>query len=363
MLGDPSVWRAGLVRLASGRKGAEWMRRAAQASGLPPHWLSVLDGEAEVAAALGVPRAEAQRAGMDAALFQARAGAVRPAAFLDALFAAGEARGMVDRWQPPRPAMAAEVDERGGVSVLDGAGGVLATGDAVVWACGAGLPGLPGAASALPGLQLTRGQLVAVPAGALRPRQLAAVSHGDGYMISPFPGSPWAVLGATYSPAPLDDVVARLQAGTASLEAEVEAGVEQALIEAAPDALLRAVGATRPDRSAELAPRGRSALRLAAPDRMPVVGPSPAGRAELEKAFSWARHGPVPPSGWSPAGWMAPRSFTVGALGSHGLTWAPLAAEAVASAACGESMPVARRVAAHMAPARLAVRALKRRVW
>lgn len=362
LLGDPSVWRPGLLRLASGRKGAEWMRRAASASSLPPHWISVLDGGEEVAAALGASHSEIQGTGVTAALLQARAGAIRPSAFVEALFGAGESRGLAERWHPPRPAAAARTAERGGVCVVDAAGAALAGGDAIVWTCGAGLPGMPSVAAALPGLQLTWGQLAAVPAGPPRPYQPAAVSHGGGYVIGPFGGSPWAVVGATYRPAPLDEVTARLEAGTASLDAEVDPSIERALLESAPRVLLDAVGAARPSGPPSAASRGRCALRLAAPDRMPVVGPSLAGRAAVEEAFSWARHGPAPPRGWSGA-WMAPRTFVVGALGSHGLTWAPLAAETVASAACGESLPVGRRVAAHLAPARLAVRALKRRAW
>lgn len=71
---------------------------------------------------------------------------------------------------------------------------------------------------------------------------------------------------------------------------------------------------------------GRVGLRAVAPDRMPVLGPWPAGEGV----------------------------FICTGLASRGLALAPLLAETLASMICGEPSPIERSLQAKLAPARFA---------
>ncbi|MFM1975915.1 MAG: hypothetical protein RL145_761 [Pseudomonadota bacterium] len=81
---------------------------------------------------------------------------------------------------------------------------------------------------------------------------------------------------------------------------------------------------------------GRTSVRVAAKDRLPIAGP-------------------VAPS----TGMDSPGLFVLGALGSRGFTTAHWLAEHVASLACGEPSPLERDVAGAVSPQRFALRRQK----
>jgi tRNA 5-methylaminomethyl-2-thiouridine biosynthesis bifunctional protein len=82
---------------------------------------------------------------------------------------------------------------------------------------------------------------------------------------------------------------------------------------------------------------GRSSVRVAAQDRLPIAGPASPKASEEGPGF-----------------------FVLGALGSRGFTTAHWLAEHVASLACGEPSPLERDVAAAVSPKRFAQRRHRR---
>lgn len=91
---------------------------------------------------------------------------------------------------------------------------------------------------------------------------------------------------------------------------------------------------------------GRVAWRAQVPDRLPIVGAVPAmnapGATRLDRVA------------------RSPGLFVLGALGSRGLTWAPLAARLLASQICGTPWPLEASLAQAWDPARWQVRAARR---
>lgn len=115
--------------------------------------------------------------------------------------------------------------------------------------------------------------------------------------------------------------------------------------------------------------------RATAADHAPVVGPVPDAR-RFTSMFGWLRHSKVPPRGWvgglpwdetasrraSPIAGAYLRGVHVcTALGTRGLTTAPLLGQLAAAQLCGGTLPVEARVAAALHPARFLVKAIARR--
>jgi tRNA 5-methylaminomethyl-2-thiouridine biosynthesis bifunctional protein len=94
------------------------------------------------------------------------------------------------------------------------------------------------------------------------------------------------------------------------------------------------------------APDGRVGWRVNTPDRLPIVGAVPAAGADAQtQARRIARE---------------PGLFVLGALGSRGLTWGPLAGRMLAAWVAGSPMPVPARLRDAVDPARWAVRRARR---
>ncbi len=206
--------------------------------------------------------------------------------------------------------------------LLDPAGQLLAQAPVVIFATGvsgASLESLYG----LP-LQAVRGQITDLAAdGFDAPR---AVVCGDGYITPASQG--WCSVGASYDS---DD-------GDA-LRHDSQQENLQRLAALLPLALT--AGASRP-----LA--GRVGFRSVASDRLPLVGALPCQTNVLgvERLREVAR---------------APGLYAALGFASRGLTWAPLAAELLAAQLCGEPLPIERRLADALDPARFMLQQLRRR--
>ena len=91
---------------------------------------------------------------------------------------------------------------------------------------------------------------------------------------------------------------------------------------------------------------GRVGWRIKSGDRLPLAGalPLPDSATPSERLARWPRESGV---------------FTLTALGSRGLTWAPLLGELVAAQVCGTPWPVTQDLADAVDPARFLVRAYR----
>ena len=114
------------------------------------------------------------------------------------------------------------------------------------------------------------------------------------------------------------------------------------------DRLSRLTG-WRPDD--ELPWQGRVGWRVQTPDRLPIVGPVAAVTAATLMHGGATRMSSV---------LREPGLFVLTALGSRGLTWAPLAGEVVAAWASGTPMPLEARLRDAIDPARWVLRAARR---
>lgn len=114
---------------------------------------------------------------------------------------------------------------------------------------------------------------------------------------------------------------------------------------------------------------GRAALRATTPDRLPIVGPVIDENAYRDR-FAGLKTGrkdwldqPQKAHHASPTiHCHHPGLYVLGGLGSRGLVWAPLLAEALASDIMGEPRAIELTAAHALHPARFLVRALKRGV-
>ena len=273
-----AVIARGALQLARRPQDAERFARIAAWDGFAPASLRMSAPEASAA--------ELDEAAAPATLHLADALVVEPAAVLA-------------RWLGPVApgAVAAVAREAHEVVVHDATGAVLARGDAVVLACGAGLAPL------LPGMDLrpTRGQATTAPVAFT-----GGAAAWGGYAI---PTRDGVLFGATHARGDTD-ARARLVDDAANLRTLTQA---------------------RPAFAARLqdAPlTGRAAVRLAAPDHLPLAGPIPGLKGV----------------------------WTLGALGGRGFTLAPLLAEHVAAGIVGAPSPLAVDLAALVSPARMASR-------
>ena len=94
---------------------------------------------------------------------------------------------------------------------------------------------------------------------------------------------------------------------------------------------------------------GRVGFRCVAPDRLPLVGALPAAQhgAGVERLREIVRH---------------PGLYGLLGYASRGLTWAPLAAELLASQLHGDPLPLEADLATALDPARFILRARRRPV-
>jgi tRNA 5-methylaminomethyl-2-thiouridine biosynthesis bifunctional protein len=205
-------------------------------------------------------------------------------------------------------------------TVLDSAGQPVASAPVLIVANGAGARQLAQSA-ALP-LAAVRGQVTHLARGAL-------------------PVLPFVLCREAYLTPPID--------GIHSLGASYDDDSDTTLRQASQDQNLAKIRSLLDDPA--LAPEeplaGRVGFRCVAPDRLPLVGalPDAEAGARIERLRDVTRH-----------------TGLYGLLGyaSRGLSWAPLAAELLASQLDGEPLPLEAELAAALDPARFLVRARRR---
>lgn len=177
-------------------------------------------------------------------------------------------------------------------------------------------------------LGLSRGQVSwwsPAPAGAPAPRIPLA---GAGYALATPDGG--LLCGATAAPG------------------DLHAGLRDADHAFNLDRLHQLTGWRAPD---QCLPAGRVGWRVQTPARLPLVGPVPAREVALGAPTRRpARELP-----------REPGLFVLGALGSRGLTWGPLAGQVLAAWISGAPMPLEARLRDALDPARWALRAAPRR--
>ncbi|MBY0448722.1 MAG: tRNA (5-methylaminomethyl-2-thiouridine)(34)-methyltransferase MnmD [Hyphomonadaceae bacterium] len=257
-------------------------------------------------------------------LHHPRAGVAEPRALLELLLA-----GATVRFGTPAASLASA---GAGWRILDAAGGVLAEAAAVVLAAGPMLEPLTGW-DWLP-LQGSRGQIEHAPELALTRMEATT----DGAYAAPWAGG--LVFGATFDPVPLSAAVKPDELSRASNLA------------AASRLLPEAAAALH---GADL--RSRAAVRVAAPDRLPIVGLAP-------DAPAWNRQYAGLAQGRSPATLQPPPAlaglYLLAALGARGFTTGPILAERLAAEVCGEPQALDHTILEALHPARFLERRLRR---
>ncbi|HMM86976.1 bifunctional tRNA (5-methylaminomethyl-2-thiouridine)(34)-methyltransferase MnmD/FAD-dependent 5-carboxymethylaminomethyl-2-thiouridine(34) oxidoreductase MnmC [Azohydromonas sp.] len=292
---------AGLLQRA-GALTAAAMRERLERQGLPPAYAQVLDGAAAsdlAGVALHGPWWWLPGGGWLAPASLVARWLAHPRIAWRGGAAVQALRRDRDRWQ-----------------VLDAGGRVLATTATVVLANAADALRLLDDA-AWP-LRSSRGQVTLLPRHAPSLRRPAVPLAGDGYVL-PLPDGR-TLCGATRA---ADDPDATPRAADHAYNLR---------------RLQRLVGAAPALDPAAL--DGRVGWRLAAPDRLPVIGAVPAPGARATRVRDVAR---------------ADGLFVCTAFGSRGITWAPLAGALIASWATGDPFPLEARLVDALDPARFAV--------
>jgi tRNA 5-methylaminomethyl-2-thiouridine biosynthesis bifunctional protein len=213
-------------------------------------------------------------------------------------------------------------------SVLDASGRPLAEAPLVVLAAGAGLPALGQALDAeLSGLgpvSLTRGQLTWFHS----PAPLQCPVTGHGYAVSLPDGR--LLCGASQHPVQAPDQDDLVQEDEALNLARLH--------------WLTGLG---PAKGSVLG--GRVSWRAHTPDRLPLIGPAPRLELALHNRQDQARFIP-----------RHPGLFIIGALGSRGLLWAPLASRLLAAWLDATPMPLEADLVDALDPCRWWVRQSRR---
>lgn len=304
----------GLLRLASAGQTAASMQALLQRLGLPPAVAEALDAEAASARA-GVPLAAP-------AWHHAHGGWIAPGEWVREQLSRPDVRfrgrSAVARLQPA---------EGGGWHLQAADGTRLATAALVVLANAESAASLAPRPPAAWPLQRTRGQVSWWPVAGRPP--LGCALAGDGYALA-LPGR--LLCGATQQRPgePGHDEAA-------PREADHRFNLER---------FARLTGLPVP---AAASCEGRVGWRLGSDDRLPVAGALPLAEpglppSRLTQARAWPRH---------------PGLFVLTALGSRGLTLAPLLGELVAAQALGLPWPLEQDLADAVDPVRWAVRAVR----
>lgn len=302
----------GLLRLASAGQTGASMQAVLDALGTPAAVAEVLDATA-ASARCGVPVAAA-------AWHHPNGGWIAPADWVRQVLSSP---GVVFRSGCSVQRLVPGDDRLW--QLLDGSGKVLGSSRLVVLANAESAATLAPALPAPWPLQRVRGQVSWWPLA--QPSSLTMALAGDGYAL-PLPGR--LLCGATQQRAGEpghDDPAPR--------EADHRFNLER---------LARLTGLPTP---APEACEGRVGWRLVSDDRLPIAGALPLAEpglpmARLTQARAWPRHRGL---------------FVLSALGSRGLTLAPLLGEVVAAQALGLPWPLEQDLADAVDPARWAVRA------
>ena len=298
----------GVMQLARDAQHASVQRAIAARHAYPPEFAQWLDAKA-AAALLG-------RAAPDGAWLFPQAGWAQPASVCAAMLdACGSA--LVRRFGTGSVHLARS---DGQWSALDAAGTVVASAPVVIVANGTGARQLVQSA-ALP-LASVRGQVTHVAQGALP--ALPFVLCREAYLTPAVNGC--HSLGASY-----DDDQDRALREASQLENLVK--IRSMLDD--------------PALAADAPLAGRVGFRCVAPDRLPLVGAL--AQQEIGGRIERLRQMPRQPGLHGLLGYA-----------SRGLTWAPLAAELLASQLDGEPLPLEAELAAALDPARFLVRARRR---
>jgi tRNA 5-methylaminomethyl-2-thiouridine biosynthesis bifunctional protein len=300
----------GLLRVADDASASAdaLAQRSTQALGfeLPAEWAQPLDADG-AAARCGVPLNRP-------AWFAPTGGWLAPAHWVHhALAQSGAAlmlnadvaaiRRIGSRWQ-----------------AMDASGHALADADVLVLANAADAARLAGAGSgahAMPQMASVRGQVTLLPGDAIATRPKLPLA-GNGTLIPLHDGR--LLVGATWHPGD-DDTALRAEDHAHNL-AQMQ----------------RLLGGTTASDAEPSSWSGRVAFRCATADRLPIVGPLPAADAT---AHDQVRHIV-----------RAEGLYALTALGSRGITLAPLAGEIIASWITGAPMPVEASLLDAIDPAR-----------
>lgn len=310
----------GLLRLAPDAPDAAALQTQADRVGLPADYVHAVQAEAAAAMA-GLP-------------LSATAWCYPQGGWLDprALVRHGlQQAGITLRNGTAVAALQATADGRW--QALDAAGAVLATARRVVL-CNAEdslrllqQPDWP--------LERQRGQLTVLPAdtpGLRRPKLPVA---GGGYVLTLDDGR--VLCGATAQAGDADPATRPEDDAENLRRYDRLAGTALADTALADTTL----SGTASSNTTPLPVQGRTAFRLLAGDRLPLVGAVPLPGASADQPRRIAR---------------VPGLFVCTALGSRGITWAPLAAELLAALVLGRPLPVEADLADALDPARFAAR-------
>lgn len=248
--------------------------------------------------------------------------------------------------------------QEGGWQALDAAGRLLAQGDVLVLANAAGaaslLPPWTDVAAGWP-LQRSRGQLTQLPSLLAQawPRPKLPLASG-GYLVSlPDALGGGLLCGATSQPG----------------DEETALRPEDHLSNLAQVSLLTGCNLTLPGMADAARLPGRVGWRLAATDRLPLVGPVPGRLAPVHSATdaAAAQDARREEAAWRPPGQEQPRHverlpglYVMTALGSRGITWAPLLSQLLAAWVVGAPLPVPASLVDAVDPARFVSRAARR---
>lgn len=265
----------------------------------------------------------------DDGLFFPTAGLIRTAALADYL-----GSGLAIRTS----SSVARLERHGGRwHLLDAAGGLLGTTDAVVLAA-------PFAAERLGGFPLglaaRRGQLTYLPPEI--GTEVTAVLSGDGYVtpVVATPVGPRHLVGATFAAADPHDP-----------DWMLESPADHAANLAAAASLLPDAALPGPETV-----QGRVGLRAATNDHLPLLGGVPT--PDYDAAYGGLATGRR--ERYAPAAYQ-PGLYVMTGLGARGYLTAPLLAEALAALVLGHPVPLPRPVLDALHPGRFAIRRIKRR--
>ena len=309
----------GLLRLDLQPGGLPSMQALLHRLGLPPAYVQALDAQAASVLA-GVPLAAP-------AWYYPGGGWIDAAAWVRQMLALPGVRFVGGR-------DVARIGREGGSWVLcDPAGGTLARTPVLVLACAAAAQRLlvPLGHAPWP-LSHTRGQVTHWPGTAGRPAPLLRPVAGDGYALPLTDGG--LLCGATRSIGEPTDA----DLCSAPIAAHDLQNLER---------LKRLTGLVGPPDRQALS--GRSGWRLHCEDRLPIAGAMPLAAMPPGQRRDQARLLPREPDLW-----------VLTALGSRGLTLAPLLGRLIAAQVSGTPWPLEQDLADAVDPARWLVRAARR---